>query len=47
MIKKKKEKKKNTAFNFVEKGSYLTNKKKQNAWQLGIDLNKTQLTVKI
>ena len=44
-IKKKKEKKKTNAFVFVEKGSFLTNKKKQTAKQLGIDLNKTQLTV--
>ncbi len=46
-IKKKKEKKKTNAFVFVEKGSFIKNKKQQTAKKLGIDLNKTQLTVLI
>jgi len=29
----------------VEKGSFIKNKKQQTAKKLGIDLNKTQLTV--
>jgi hypothetical protein len=45
-IKKKKEKKKANAFVFIEKGTFIKNRKEQTAKLLGIDLSKTQLTVK-
>lgn len=49
LIKKKKEKRRNSGFNFAEKGSYLKKaeemRKFQTAKRFGIDLNKSQLTV--
>jgi len=49
IVKKKKEKRRNSGFNFAEKGSYIKKAenilKFQTARNLGIDLNKEQLTV--
>ena len=49
LVRKKKEKRRNSGFNFAEKGSYLKKaeemRKVQTAKHLGIDLNKEQLTV--